>query len=180
MKRRIILILIIVCVISGLACGIWWYAHNDNFKLLARARLAIRAGQVDKALELTRKYIIQHPDDWRGYYTLAQGHIKAGRYINAQGPLNEAIKLNPTGTFLFLELADTYALPAKISLAAQESYRDIPTLEKAIRQLRRANEILSGTMTGNGETEPRVPRGVPFKLVTPLAALTCHAEAQRA
>ncbi len=120
MKRRIILILIILAIAGGLAGGIYWYARQGRgTKLLARAELAIRAEQFDRAVELAGSYIAKYPEDWRGYYLQARAYNRLGRYTEARTPLENAARLQPTEVAVPLTLAETYALPAKRSLAAE-------------------------------------------------------------
>ena len=77
MKRRIILILLIVGILSGAAVGIWWYLRRSTgVRLLARAELATRAEKFQKALDLADKYVRSHPEDWRGWFAKAQALIR--------------------------------------------------------------------------------------------------------
>jgi len=85
MKRRIILIVILIGIVGGLFLAVYWYAgRNRSVKLLARAELALRAQNFDRALDLAGSYIAKYPDDWRGYYLQAQAHIRLGRYEEAR------------------------------------------------------------------------------------------------
>jgi len=156
MKRRIFLILIIFSIILFIAAGVYWYlGRNQSSRLLARIELAIRAEKLDKASELADSYIIQHPDDWHGYYQKARIYIRSGRYAEAREQLNKLLEekehLKPNQFSSRLLLADTYSLPAKRSLLSAETNKQTASLKAAIEQLRQAKNVLSQTQAKDTE-----------------------------
>jgi len=148
MKRRIVLILIILAVVIILVGGVYWFIkQRDPSTLLARAEVALRAGNLEKAADLASQYIETNPDDWHGYHLLARVYARQGRYEEARKRLEELRaqeqKLKPDMYLVMTLLADTYSYPAKESLETAESATQISLLESAIEQIRKGNEILS-------------------------------------
>ncbi|OQA02159.1 MAG: cellulose synthase subunit BcsC [Planctomycetes bacterium ADurb.Bin412] len=147
MKRRIVLIVVILAVIIGIAAGITLYVrHNRSYRQLSRIDVAIRAGNLDRALAMTNSYIAKFPDDWQGYFQQARVQIFSGRYDEARKLLtrlrDEKDRFQPDESRVLLSLSDTYSLPAKRALASTESRMDAAAIQNWIGQLHQANEVL--------------------------------------
>jgi tetratricopeptide (TPR) repeat protein len=168
MKQRIILILVIVAVLALIAGGIFLYLrHKNPDKIYARAQVAMRAENWNKAAELADEYIEKKPDDWKGYFLLAQAHARLGRYEEARSNLQTLLDrqqtLNPDDRFAVLVLmADTYAFPARESLdsiqktirEAKEFTTPIQALRTAVEQFEKANQILAQVETSKPLSDP--------------------------
>jgi len=147
MKRRIILIVVILAIILAIAAAITLYVrHNRSYRQLSRIEVAIRAGNLDRALDMTNSYIAKFPDDWQGYFQQARVQMFAGRYDEARKLLtrlrDEKDRFQPDESRLLLSLSDTYSLPAKRALASTESRMDSAAIQNWIDQLQQANEVL--------------------------------------
>ena len=147
MKRRIILIVILIGIVGGLFLAVYWYAgRNRSVKLLARAELALRAQNFDRALDLAGSYIAKYPDDWRGYYLQARANIRLGRYEEARSALQKLLaqreELQTDAAATLILLAETYALPAKRTLTAGDTPLETGALKTVIQQLQQANKVL--------------------------------------
>ena len=146
--RRIVLVSIVAAVVGGLGVGTWWYLRQRGgpapSRLLAQAKLAVKASQFAKALDLAGRYIVIHPEDWRGYFIQATAYNRLGRYAEAREPLAKAAELNPAEIAVPLALANTYAFPARQLLAASGASEQIPRLREAVELLGEVDEVLSG------------------------------------
>ena len=141
--RRIVLVLIIVAVLGLIAAGGWWYIHrNSGVKLLGRSQLALRAQKYDRAIELARSYTAANPDDWRGHYYQARGQAALGRYEEARRLLDDAAELAPAETDVLLLRADTFARPARETLASADPNLPTEAVRTAIEQLGKARDVL--------------------------------------
>ena len=145
-KKRIILIVVILLVLGMFAGGIYWLIRRSTgVRLLARADLALRAGKLEKAVELSEKYIGQKPNDWRGYHFLGQAKLRLGQYDEARKPLKEAADRAPDDVITpLLAMAHTYSWPAAQTLAAARSQTDPEKVIEAIDQYAQANKVLRG------------------------------------
>ena len=142
--RRVLLILAVVLVVLLAAGSIYWYLHrNTTEKLLQRSELALRAKQFDRAMELAEAAIAKAPANWKGYYMQAQAFSSKGQYAEARKALEEAARHEPPGVTVELATADTYAMPARRSLASDEARRQTSVIQDAIAGLRQANDYLS-------------------------------------
>ena len=149
--RRIILILVIVAVLVAAVTGVWWYLRrNTGERLLARAELALRAQKYDRAIELSRAYAADNPDDWRPHYYQAQAHSALGRYDEALKALDDAAKVAPDHIEIALARAETFSRPAREtlrSISLDPEGRIDPNLStesirRAIEQLDKAREAI--------------------------------------
>jgi len=159
--RRIVLVLILVVVVGLMAAGGWWYFHrNSGVKLLGRSQLAFRAQKYDRAVELARRYVAENPDDWRGYYHQARGQAALGRYEEARRLLDDAAELAPGQVDILLLRANTFALPARDTLASTDP--DLPTdaLRTAIGKLGKARDVLQPPSLPGGEAKPEVAQAL--------------------
>jgi len=165
--KRIILLTVIFFVLLVVAGGIFLYIRrNRGIKLLARAEVALKAGNFDKAASLSRRYTRQKPQDWRGHHFLGQAQLQLAKYEEARAPLKEAVKLAPTSEVApLLGLADTYAWPAASALAKVTHETRSEKIRKAIEQFEQANKIL---------TEAKVTEGKPFLVVMQHVGLNCQ------
>jgi len=145
MKKRIVLILVIVAVLGAAVFGVWWWVRrNTGERLLARARLALQAKNFERALDLAKRYTDGSPDDWRGPYFQAQAHIYLGRYDEARNALTEAARIAPDEVRIPMARADTFAHPARRSLASRQAAVPEDVLRGAIKQLAQARDVLAG------------------------------------
>ncbi len=143
MKRRVILILIIVGVLGAVGAGLWWYFHrNTGWRVLARADLALRAKNFDRAIEMAKDFAAANPSDFRGPYMQAQALIGLGRYEEARTMLGEAARLGPDRSEIPMALADTYAHPARQALAADPASLRVDAMRAAIEQIGQARDVL--------------------------------------
>ena len=149
--RRVILIVVVFGVVALLVGGgvYWHFRQNRGTRLLEQAERAIDANNFSKAVNLAEKYISADPEgDWRGYFVLSKAYLRLGRYEEARNALDKAARIQPEEMEVLLLLADTYAFPAREVLRSPERSRRAETLEPALRDLRRANEILAGIDRG--------------------------------
>jgi len=155
--RRIVIVLIIVAVLGLIAGGGWWYIHrNSGVKLLGRAQLALRAQKYDRAVELARSYTAANPDDWRGHYYQARGQAALGRYEEARRLLDDAAKLAPAETDILLLRADTFARPARETLASTDPNLPADAVRTAIEQLGKARDVLQQASLPGEEVKAEV------------------------
>ncbi|MCX5677121.1 MAG: tetratricopeptide repeat protein, partial [Planctomycetota bacterium] len=142
--RRVFLILIVVLVVGAVTGSVLWYLHrNTAEKMLQRSELALRAKQYDRALELAESAAAKEPANWRVYYQQAQALCGKSQYSEARKCLAEAAKHDPPGVIIPLTMADTYAMPARRSLASEEALRQTSVIQDAVAGLRQANDHLS-------------------------------------
>lgn len=165
MKRRIVLILIIVGILGMIVGGTLWYLKKRNpATVYSHAEVAMRAGKYDKAEKLVDKYIDAHPDDWNGYYLLAEVYTGQGRYEDARIQLEELQAkeqtLKPDMYKLFTLLEKTYGFPAREFLKVAEATTPIDKLQEAIEKMRKGNEILSGIHTEEQHRALEVQDGI--------------------
>ena len=144
MKRRIVLILIIVSILVVTGGGIWWWIRRSSgTRLLARAELAIQAGNFDRAIGLARDYASANPNDWRGPYYQGRAYMSSGRYDEARKVLGEAAQLAPDEVQIAIATADTYAHPAKQVLEADAASLRVDAIRAAIDQINQAVGVLT-------------------------------------
>ena len=152
MKKRIILILVILLALGAVAGGIAYYVRqNTGPKLLARAELAIRASQFDRALGLATDYTQQYPDDWQGHYLRGRAFMLLGRFADARQPLQRATELSPSRAAGWRLLADTHALPARKALSDRRTLDQPAGLRKAIEGLQQAGQTVARAKTATGK-----------------------------
>jgi tetratricopeptide (TPR) repeat protein len=123
----------------------WHIRQNTSEKLLARAQLAIKANNFDKAARLADDYIARHPQDWQGYLLRARICLKQGKFEEARAPLTEACRLKPADPALAIALADTHSNAAMQALSSSGNVdisRRIDALRAAAAGLNKANEVL--------------------------------------
>lgn len=150
MKRRIIIILVIVCIIGGLAAGTWLFLRQSSSqKMLARVTLAVQADKFDKALGLAKKYIAKYPEDWRGYYEKAQACIGLGRHDDARSALAEAGRLSPAEASIPILLAESYSLPAGRLMVSPKAFADPAVFPRVIEQFNQAIKVLLKAQTSD-------------------------------
>jgi len=146
MKRRIILIGIIVVVLGVVVGSVaWLYRRGTGPRLLARAQVAMRAGQFEKALKLARTYAGQHPDEWAGYYYQGRALSRLGKYADARKVFRRAAKFAPKKeASIRMALATTYFLPARRVTLSRDPNVQVPALQQAVSDLVGACHILTG------------------------------------
>ncbi|HUS46651.1 MAG TPA: tetratricopeptide repeat protein [Phycisphaerae bacterium] len=149
MRKRIILILVVLGVVAGLTGGIWWYVRRSTgWRLLARAQVAMQAGNSKEAAELAGRYISKYPSDWQGYHWQARAYTRLGRYPEARERLNKVLAEAAAGRMKVDEvdcrllLASTYADAARRALSAPDAYKQPAVLKSAIEQFGMANQEL--------------------------------------
>ncbi len=148
--KRVVLILIIVGIVGAVAGGAWLYFWATSpMKQLARADLALLAGNFDRALELADGFIAEHPDDWRGHYSRGRALTHLGKYEEAREALARAVEAKPGQVLIHLAVARTHSTPAREGLAAAVSDRDADAILEAVAQLDRAGAVLKACETGD-------------------------------
>lgn len=165
MKRRIVLILIILCVLGLISGGVYWYLQTRSpSKLYSRADVAMKVGKYEKAETLAGRYIAAYPDDWNGYYLLAEVYSRQGRYEEAREQLEELQakepSLKPDMYLVLTRLAETYAFPAREFLNVAEATTPISKLQEAIEKMRKGNEILAGIPTDRQDRALEIQQGI--------------------
>ena len=95
-SRRVAWVVVGLIVLALIGGGIWWYIRqNTGDKLLARAQVAMRAKNFDKANSLAGDYIAKYPNEWRGYFVRAQVYMTQGKFAEARAPLADANSRDP-------------------------------------------------------------------------------------
>jgi len=141
--RRIVLVLILLGVLgAGVGGGWWWLHRNQGEKLLARAELALQAGNFDRAADLARRYAAEAPEDWRARYCLAEAQVALGRFEEARRALDDAAELAPGEPAIVLLKAATYSRPARDLLGLPDPNLPLETIRSAIAQLETARDLL--------------------------------------
>lgn len=159
--RRIILVLIIAGILAAAIGGaVWWFHRNSGTKLLARAELALRARNFDRALELAANYTAGNPDDWRGPYLQARAHISLGRYDEARTLLDQAAKTAPAEAAILITRADTFAHPARQTLASSDPDLRPDVLRTAIEQLGQAKAALENATAPNEDVATEIAEAI--------------------
>lgn len=168
-KAKVFLVLALVCVLAAVAGIVGWVIYTGGpEKTLARAELAVRVNNFDKAIVLADKYIAHDPNDWRGYFIKGQALSRQGSYDDARSQLTKAGQLNPTQPTIFLAHAETYTLPASRVLSPSASKPSLEELEKVVADIAEGIKVLEAF-------EPRPtdkPAGIRVKEALGLAYRT--------
>jgi tetratricopeptide (TPR) repeat protein len=133
---------LIVLAIAGAGVALYINA-NSGPKLLARINLALKAGNLDKALNLAETYARKYPDNWRGYYYQARARSRQSNYALARPLLDKAASLNATEPSIILADAETYSLPASQALSPAVADPNTRTILGVVEDLTQAVRILS-------------------------------------
>ena len=142
--RRISLVAWILVVLGLLVGGIWTYVRcSHRSRTLARARVALQAGQPDKALQLAARHAESYPTDWQGYFVQGLARMRLGEFARARQALQRAVDLQPREVSAVIALAETYVLPATRELRSEDSSGRLAALRAGIEQLRKANAVLA-------------------------------------
>ena len=148
--RRIILATFVLAVLAAAGGVTWFVLHRSGpARTLARAKVALRAEQAEKALRLAGQYIQDAPDDWQGYLVSGLAHLQMGNYSQARQALKRAVELNPAEVSATIALAKTYMLPALRALDDTGRMPDVPELQAKLQELQRANDILRAAKAGD-------------------------------
>ena len=150
MRRRIILIVLVFTVLIGAVGGVLLYLrHQSAPKQMARAQVAMRAAQYQRAADLAAGYIAKRPDDSQGYLLQAQAYARLGRFDDARGSLARAGELGADGTTVAVMVADTYTMQANRILSTVSPGASLQPDEgaTAIKLLETANAELSRIQT---------------------------------
>jgi len=166
-QRRIIAILIVLCIVVGLAGPVAWYLTRDSggpvwqvtralggpvlwilsgdprTTLLQKAEFAFQAEQFPRAQRLCERYIAQDPEDWRGHFLLGQILRSQGHFARARGALARARERNPGDLTIVLAIADTHSHSAQRILDEPGAWEDLAMLRRALWESLQANEILA-------------------------------------
>ena len=138
-RSRLVLLIVAVVVVLTAAGGAYLYVRSRT-QLLARAQLAARAGNFDKALSAVDAHIAKQPADFRGYLIKGRILCQAGRYDEAGPPLEKACELAPRDDEVWLALSNVSSLPARRVLGQRDA--DAGKLREAIAGFRAAQEVL--------------------------------------
>ncbi len=143
--KRVVLILIIVGVIAAAVGAVALYLWGTTpQKQLARAELALRAGNHDRALELARSVAEAHPGKWQAHFIEGRALIQLARYDEAREPLRRAVEIEPEQSGVALAIARTHSVPARQVLGSEEAASDAEAVRGAVEQLRQAIAVLEG------------------------------------
>ena len=102
--------------------------------LLSRARLEVRRGRNEPALASYTAYLRANPADSTAWHELATLYRDSKRPVDAVGPLQEAIRLMPQRTGLYVELGSVYLQLDSLSPAAV-TLRSAHSLDPENRQI---------------------------------------------
>lgn len=164
--RRIILVLIVVAVVGAVVGGVLLYRHRTSAtKLIVRSELAVRAQQYDRALELADAAVAKEPGNWRTHYARSQALSAKGDGEAARQALAEAARHQPAGVVVELAVADTYAMPARRTLASAEGTRQVAVIAAAVEQFRQANAYLEGIKPAEDASALSIRQAIGFNLV---------------
>lgn len=142
-KRRLLWVGAALLVLAGIGVGVALYLRaNSSQKLLARARLALRSNQPQKAAELAARYTDQRPDDWRGYHVHALAACRQGLCDKAREVLAAAERCQGGQLEITLCKASTYSLPAKAAISGPPGSAGTEELAEAADRFEQANGIL--------------------------------------
>ena len=143
--KRLITLILVGLITSAIVGGsIFFYLRwNSAPKLLRRAKLALRADNLDKAKALADSYIAACPNDWQGYFIQGQAYSRQGKYAQARQALIKAGPLEPNDPSIVLAHAATYSLPATRALLPDNGPPAIKAITGAIASLTEAVKVLS-------------------------------------
>ncbi len=96
---------------------------DDCAALSLKARLLLRAGQVDEALALGELMEVRAPSDFRGPLTMGVALVAMGRFSEALQAFARAIERAPDAAETFALRADVYARIGQQQLAASDRAR---------------------------------------------------------
>jgi len=141
--KRIVLATCILAVLALAVVAAWILVrHNEAARTLARARVALRAEQAEKALKLADEYVRRAPDDWRGHMVRGLAFTQLGNYEQARQALQKAVELSPGEISARIALARTHVLPALRALDSTGSPPQVSELQTGIEDLQKANNVL--------------------------------------
>ena len=143
--RRWTLVIVVVLLMGVLTTAVILYLSRQSADtLLSRAEVALRADQIDKALDYTQQYIDQNPEDWKGHFEQARVFMHAGRFEDARAKLKTADSLDSPDEPVALMLARSWSLPARNELRSATD-ANAATLQDVLGQLAHAGEILTAS-----------------------------------
>ncbi len=143
--RRWTLVVVVLLLMGIITAGVvWTLSRKSADTLLARAEVALRADQIDKALRYTQEYIDRNPSDWKGPFEQARVLMHAGRFQAARDQVQVAASLDGPDGPIALLLARSWSLPARNQLRTATD-ANAATLRDVLDQLARADEILSAS-----------------------------------
>jgi len=96
---------------------------DDCAALSLKARLVLRAGQVDEALALGELMEVRAPSDFRGPLTMGLALLTMGRFAEALQALGRAIERAPDAAEPYALRADVHARTGQQQLAASDRSR---------------------------------------------------------
>lgn len=150
-RKRWTLVAVIVLTLGVLAGGTAWYISRwSHDTLLARAEVALRADQIDKALDYTGQYIDRYPDDWEGYFERARVLLAAGRYEDARKQLDKARARDGDPERIGLLQARSWSRAGRMQLQSAGD-PNAAELRTALSDFTHARESLDG-FAGEGES----------------------------
>ena len=142
-KRRVILIVVVLAVVGAVGGGIFVYVRRTSgAAILKRAKLALEAGDFEKARKQAEDYITKEPGDYEGYYFLARALGGQGKHDEARSALQKAIQCKPDKVSLVFAMADTYSRAAYNAISGKDAKEDIGRIDQALRQLTEVEKCL--------------------------------------
>lgn len=137
------LIAILAVVLTLLAGGTWLLVrYNASWRVLARAQLAMQAGDYPEALRLARQYVAQRPNELAGHLIEGQAGNHLGHYDEAREALRRAVLLKPEEPAAYMALAESYLLPVVNSQEGMPDSVRLESLQGNIDNLMKAEQVL--------------------------------------
>jgi predicted Zn-dependent protease len=96
---------------------------DDCAALALKARLLLRAGQMDAALAVGELMDVRAPGDYRGPLAIGTALVAMGRYAEALQALMRAVQRAPDAAEVFALRADVHARLGQQQLAAADRAR---------------------------------------------------------
>ncbi|MFW5732445.1 MAG: tetratricopeptide repeat protein [Planctomycetota bacterium] len=152
--RRWTLVIVVVLLMGILATAVILYLSRQSADtLLARAEVALRADQIDKALDYTQQYIAQNPEDWKGHFEQARVFMHAGRYEDARKQLDQARTRGGDPGRIGLLSGRSWSRAGRMLLQAAGD-PNVAELRTAIDNFAEANKVLEPLAGKNGSASP--------------------------
>jgi len=155
-KGRVAVIGVVLAVLALAGSAVAWRLYTrSGVRLLNRAQLALDSGLHDKALTYCEQFIEAYPDDWHGHYIKGKALIAKGLFDDARAALETAGALDEATVDVTLAVADTYSLEARQAISGPDSQNSLPTLERAVINLRRAQDTLVPLQRDSTKLDPK-------------------------
>lgn len=143
MKKRIVLIVIVVCVVSLIGAGVAiMVRRNSGPQLLKRARLNLeQTHKFDEAQRLAQKYVRSNPDDPQGHLLLGRALMHRGYWDDARRAFDTAYTLDRDNLDIPIHIANTWRFEARKPLTMPNA--DPETIRASCEGMRKALAVLN-------------------------------------